>query len=38
MTTGIVGSTFWSIPVEFSVVNSSSKPVGSICPQPTPSA
>jgi hypothetical protein len=38
MTTGIVGSTFCATSVEFSVVNSSSNPVGSVWPAPTPSA
>src|SRR3954447_10549823 len=37
-TTGIVGSTRCSTFCEFSVVNSNSKPVGSIWPAPTPSA
>ena len=33
-----VGRTRWEIPTEFSVVRSSSNPVGSSAPAPTPSA
>ena len=33
-----VGNACWAVAEVFSVVNSSSNPVGSVCPAPTPSA
>ena len=37
-TTTCVGNACWAVAEVFSVVNSSSNPVGSVCPAPTPSA